>query len=287
MCGIQAQDVRSAGLALRSRVPGLTRAAVRDAGLVRTWTVRGTLHLIAPEDRAWLHALCAPRFLPRMERALEQRGHLDTARGMLGRPAGAGGGRAAGARGAARAAGRARPRRAERRGGERAAAVGGAPGAGGGHRRRALGGARTRRSRWTRTRRWPPWAGATWRATGRRATATWRPGRACRWAGRGARWSWPGRWTRPPRPSRRRARCWRRSTRRCWAGRRASRWWPPGTRATCCRAAGCSGRWCWRGSAWWARGGGARRRSSPGSGPSRRRTALAAEVADVERFLAS
>ena len=81
MCGVQAQDVRSAALALRSRVPGVTRAAVRDAGLVRTWTVRGTLHLIAPEDRAWLHALCAPRFLPRMERALEQRGHADTARG--------------------------------------------------------------------------------------------------------------------------------------------------------------------------------------------------------------
>ena len=82
VCGVQAQDVRSAGLALRSRVPGLTRAAVRDAGLVRTWTVRGTLHLIAPGDRAWLHALCAPRFLPRMERALEQRGGLDTARVM-------------------------------------------------------------------------------------------------------------------------------------------------------------------------------------------------------------
>jgi len=83
VCGVQAQDVRSAGLALRSRVPGLTRASVRDAGLVRTWTVRGTLHLIAPEDRPWLHALCAPRFLPRMERALEQRGHADTARAML------------------------------------------------------------------------------------------------------------------------------------------------------------------------------------------------------------
>ena len=83
VCGVQAQDVRSAGLALRSRVPGLTRADVRDAGLVRTWTVRGTLHLIAPEDRAWLHALCAPRFLPRIERALEKRGFADVARGML------------------------------------------------------------------------------------------------------------------------------------------------------------------------------------------------------------
>ena len=84
VCGVQAQDVRSAGLALRSRVPGLTREAVLEAGFVRTWTVRGTLHLIAPEDRAWLHALCAPRFGARMERALEQRGYADVARGMLG-----------------------------------------------------------------------------------------------------------------------------------------------------------------------------------------------------------
>ncbi|HYI36035.1 MAG TPA: winged helix DNA-binding domain-containing protein [Thermoleophilaceae bacterium] len=83
VCGVQAQDVRSSALALRSRVAGLTRAEVREAGLVRTWTVRGTLHLIAPEDRAWLHALCAPRFLPRMERALEQRGQAEVARGML------------------------------------------------------------------------------------------------------------------------------------------------------------------------------------------------------------
>jgi Winged helix DNA-binding domain len=84
VCGVQAQDLRSAGLALRSRVAGLTRPDVRGAGLIRTWTVRGTLHLIAPEDHGWLHALCAPRFLPRMERALERRGHLGTARGMLG-----------------------------------------------------------------------------------------------------------------------------------------------------------------------------------------------------------
>lgn len=41
------------------------------------------MDLIAPEDRAWLHALCAPRFLPRMERALEQRGHAETVRGLL------------------------------------------------------------------------------------------------------------------------------------------------------------------------------------------------------------
>jgi hypothetical protein len=59
--GVQAQDLRAAALALRSRVPGLSRAAVRAAPLLRTWTVRGTVHLIAACDRSWLHALLANR----------------------------------------------------------------------------------------------------------------------------------------------------------------------------------------------------------------------------------
>jgi Winged helix DNA-binding domain len=59
--GVQAQDLRAAALALRSRVPGLTRSAVLAAPLVRTWTVRGTVHLIAVSDRPWLHALFARR----------------------------------------------------------------------------------------------------------------------------------------------------------------------------------------------------------------------------------
>ena len=59
--GVQAQDLRAAALSLRSRVPGLTRVAVRAAPLLRTWTVRGTVHLIAASDRPWLHALLAER----------------------------------------------------------------------------------------------------------------------------------------------------------------------------------------------------------------------------------
>lgn len=70
--GVQAQDLRAAQLALRSRVPGLTRGAVRTAPLLRTWTVRGTVHLIAAADRPWLHALLAERnartFAARFER---------------------------------------------------------------------------------------------------------------------------------------------------------------------------------------------------------------------------
>jgi hypothetical protein len=80
--GIQAQDVRASGLALRSRVPGLTRRDVDDSGLIRTWTVRGTVHLIPAADRDWLHALCAPRFGARFEAWIDKRGGLETARGM-------------------------------------------------------------------------------------------------------------------------------------------------------------------------------------------------------------
>lgn len=59
--GFQAQDLRAAALAVRARVPGLIRDELRSAGLVRTWTVRGTVHLIAASDRPWLHALLAAR----------------------------------------------------------------------------------------------------------------------------------------------------------------------------------------------------------------------------------
>jgi Winged helix DNA-binding domain len=79
--GVQAQDLRAAGFALRSRVPGLERAAL--GGLVRTWTVRGTLHLVDPDDRPWLHALTGPANLRRFERALAARGGLDIARARL------------------------------------------------------------------------------------------------------------------------------------------------------------------------------------------------------------
>jgi hypothetical protein len=76
--GIQAQDIRAAGLSLRSRVPGLTRAAVDEAGgLIRTWTFRGTVHLIAADDRPWIHALTGARNAARFESWIIKRGELD------------------------------------------------------------------------------------------------------------------------------------------------------------------------------------------------------------------
>ena len=81
--GIQAQDVRAAGLALRSRVPGLEQTAIAGAELIRTWTVRGTVHLIAGEDRAWLHALIGPRNRRRFDALMHKRGNLALAESML------------------------------------------------------------------------------------------------------------------------------------------------------------------------------------------------------------
>ena len=81
--GVQAQDVRAAGLALRSRVPGLRRADVDSSGLVRTWTVRGTVHLIDASDWPWLQAALGARNRTRFDAAMRQRGDHDIAVGML------------------------------------------------------------------------------------------------------------------------------------------------------------------------------------------------------------
>jgi hypothetical protein len=82
--GVQAQDVRAAGLALRSRVPGLRRADVDGSGLIRTWAKRGTVHLIDPCDWPWLNAVIGPRNRARFDAEMRKRGDYDAATGMLG-----------------------------------------------------------------------------------------------------------------------------------------------------------------------------------------------------------
>src|SRR5260370_909357 len=81
--GMQAQDVRAASLALRSRVPGLRRAGVNGSGLIRTWTVRGTVHLIDPSDQPWLQAAVGSRNRAFFDAAMRKRGDHDTAVRML------------------------------------------------------------------------------------------------------------------------------------------------------------------------------------------------------------
>jgi len=66
--GVQAQELPAAALALRARTAGLTAQAVDHARLdersiIRTWAMRGTLHLLASEDAGWLLALLGPMFM--------------------------------------------------------------------------------------------------------------------------------------------------------------------------------------------------------------------------------
>lgn len=77
--GLQAQDARAAALSARARFPGITadavaRALTQTRSLVRTWLMRGTLHLAAADDLHWLLAALAPRFKKTSRRRREQLG---------------------------------------------------------------------------------------------------------------------------------------------------------------------------------------------------------------------
>ena len=67
VCGVHAQLAASAELALWARVESLRRDEVREAleqerSLVKTWAMRGTLHLLAAEDLALYVAVLGPRW---------------------------------------------------------------------------------------------------------------------------------------------------------------------------------------------------------------------------------
>jgi hypothetical protein len=68
VCGVQAQVERAAALAVRARSSGLHASDVEHAreqerSVVRTWCMRGTLHLVATEDAGWLLSLLGPIFV--------------------------------------------------------------------------------------------------------------------------------------------------------------------------------------------------------------------------------
>lgn len=62
---MQAQDLQAAMWAVGVRVPGCGLSDVRSAldtgAVVRSWPMRGTLHLVAPEDLRWMLDLTAER----------------------------------------------------------------------------------------------------------------------------------------------------------------------------------------------------------------------------------
>jgi hypothetical protein len=80
---LQAQDTRASRLAVRARTTGLVAGDVRAAcgqerAAVRTWAMRGTLHMVPAADAAWLTALLGERFGRRNARRRAQLG-LDDA----------------------------------------------------------------------------------------------------------------------------------------------------------------------------------------------------------------
>jgi hypothetical protein len=86
--GVQAQDTKAAALAVRARGGGLVasdveRARVEERSVVRTWLMRGTLHLVAAEELGWLLALLAPIFI-RSGRGRRARLGLDEETGIRG-----------------------------------------------------------------------------------------------------------------------------------------------------------------------------------------------------------
>lgn len=75
---MQGQDYPGVKWSVGLRLPGATDAEIEaciDAGaIVRTWAMRGTLHLIAAEDVHWLLKLVEPEISPRIEQRFEEFG---------------------------------------------------------------------------------------------------------------------------------------------------------------------------------------------------------------------
>lgn len=69
MAAMQAQDFLAAKWAVGLRLPGSTDAevegALADATIVRSWPMRGTLHLVAAEDLRWMLSLSRDRMVQR------------------------------------------------------------------------------------------------------------------------------------------------------------------------------------------------------------------------------
>ena len=85
LCGVQAQLPSAMALALRARVKDLSiedieTSRVEDRALVRTWCMRGSMHLLAAEDVDWLLSAITPAVLRSGWRWLEKRGGLERER---------------------------------------------------------------------------------------------------------------------------------------------------------------------------------------------------------------
>ena len=85
LCALQSQEWPSAQLAFHSRAQDLRQDDVIQAreverAFVLTWTLRGTLHLVAAEDLRWQLALCGPGAIRATKRRYEQLGLTEALR---------------------------------------------------------------------------------------------------------------------------------------------------------------------------------------------------------------
>lgn len=83
--GVNAQLPSAMALSLRARVKDLTledieASRVRDRAVVRTWCMRGTMHLLAADDVEWLLSALAPSVRESGWRWLAKRAGLERAR---------------------------------------------------------------------------------------------------------------------------------------------------------------------------------------------------------------
>ena len=79
LLAVQAQDLRSAGLAIHARGAGpddatVHRALAQERSVVRLWALRGTLHLVAARDAGWVLGLLAPALVRAAPGRLRQLG---------------------------------------------------------------------------------------------------------------------------------------------------------------------------------------------------------------------
>jgi len=82
LAGLQAQAAPPARLAIRARAAGRTAAdadrACDTGEVIRTWAMRGTLHMVARRDVRWMNSLFGPVFAAKGRRRRAQLG-LDDA----------------------------------------------------------------------------------------------------------------------------------------------------------------------------------------------------------------
>ncbi|WP_267643915.1 DNA glycosylase AlkZ-like family protein [Haloarchaeobius amylolyticus] len=79
VCGLQAQQPLSAALGVRARSSGLTltaveRARIEERTVLRTWCVRGTMHLVSTNDVPWMLSAFGPVFSARSRSRLDDLG---------------------------------------------------------------------------------------------------------------------------------------------------------------------------------------------------------------------